>query len=90
LEQDLSFGATWRVDHSLPAGEVYVQFGKYQTSLSTLIAHSYTRYIGDLSGGQILKGIAERAMNPLMDKGLLSTNSKTFPMKVQSHHRQKP
>ncbi len=28
-----------------------------------LAAHSYTRYLGDLSGGQILKGIAQRAMN---------------------------
>nr|YP_009399733.1 Heme oxygenase [Digenea simplex]ARW69552.1 Heme oxygenase [Digenea simplex] len=27
-----------------------------------LIAHSYTRYIGDLSGGQILKKIAKNAM----------------------------
>ena len=27
-----------------------------------LIAHSYTRYIGDLSGGQILKKIAKSAM----------------------------
>jgi len=36
-------------------------------------ALNYTRYIGDLSGGQI-KRIAERAMNPLMGKGLLSTN----------------
>lgn len=28
-----------------------------------LIAHSYTRYLGDLSGGQILKRIAQRGMN---------------------------
>ncbi len=28
-----------------------------------LVAHSYTRYLGDLSGGQILKNIAQRAMN---------------------------
>lgn len=28
-----------------------------------LIAHSYTRYIGDLSGGQILKKIAKNAMH---------------------------
>ena len=28
-----------------------------------LVGHHYTRYIGDLSGGQILKGIAERALN---------------------------
>ena len=26
-------------------------------------AHSYTRYLGDLSGGQILKNIAQKAMN---------------------------
>jgi len=28
-----------------------------------LIAHAYTRYMGDLSGGQILKKIAQNAMN---------------------------
>jgi heme oxygenase (biliverdin-producing, ferredoxin) len=28
-----------------------------------LIAHHYTRYIGDLSGGQVLKGIAQTALN---------------------------
>ena len=28
-----------------------------------LIGHHYTRYIGDLSGGQILKNIAQKAMN---------------------------
>jgi len=28
-----------------------------------LVGHHYTRYLGDLSGGQILKGIAEKAMN---------------------------
>ena len=35
-----------------------------------LIAHHYTRYIGDLSGGQILKGIAENALNPPKGEGL--------------------
>ncbi|NJN37698.1 MAG: heme oxygenase (biliverdin-producing) [Acaryochloridaceae cyanobacterium CSU_3_4] len=28
-----------------------------------LVAHAYTRYLGDLSGGQILKKIARRGMN---------------------------
>ena len=35
-----------------------------------LIAHHYTRYIGDLSGGQILKGIAQKALNPPVGEGL--------------------
>ena len=35
-----------------------------------LIAHHYTRYIGDLSGGQILKGIAQKALNPPEGEGL--------------------
>ena len=34
-----------------------------------LIGHHYTRYLGDLSGGQILKGIAQKALN-LKDEGL--------------------
>ena len=35
-----------------------------------LVAHHYTRYIGDLSGGQILKNIAKKALNPPVGKGL--------------------
>ena len=35
-----------------------------------LIAHHYTRYIGDLSGGRILKGIAKKALNPPVGEGL--------------------
>ena len=33
------------------------------------MGHHYTRYLGDLSGGQILKNIAEKALN-LSDGGL--------------------
>ena len=35
-----------------------------------LVAHHYTRYLGDLSGGQILKGIAEKALNLREGEGL--------------------
>tara|TARA_B100001250_G_scaffold334925_1_gene300987 strand:- start:5047 stop:5721 length:675 start_codon:yes stop_codon:yes gene_type:complete len=35
-----------------------------------LIAHHYTRYIGDLSGGKILRGIAEKALNNPRGEGL--------------------
>ena len=48
-----------------------------------LIAHHYTRYMGDLSGGQILKGIAQKALD-LKDDGLAFyefpeiTDKKTF------------
>ena len=35
-----------------------------------LIAHHYTRYIGHISGGQILKGIAKKALNPPEGEGL--------------------
>jgi heme oxygenase (biliverdin-producing, ferredoxin) len=68
LEQDLSyyFGANWREDIKLSsAGEAYVQRIREisATEPELLIAHSYTRYLGDLSGGQILKNIAVTAMN---------------------------
>lgn len=68
LEQDLNyyFGANWREQIKLsPAGEAYVQRIRAisQTEPELLIAHSYTRYLGDLSGGQILKNIAVTAMN---------------------------
>lgn len=68
LEQDLSYyyGANWRDQIKLSAaGEAYVQRIREisATEPELLIAHSYTRYLGDLSGGQILKNIAVTAMN---------------------------
>ena len=68
LETDLKyyFGSQWRDAITLsPAGEAYVQRIREVSNNEPelLIAHLYTRYLGDLSGGQILKGIAQRAMN---------------------------
>ncbi|HEY9643128.1 MAG TPA: heme oxygenase (biliverdin-producing), partial [Coleofasciculaceae cyanobacterium] len=68
LEQDLQYyyGSNWR-EQVAPseATQAYVsrihQIAAEQPEL--LVAHSYTRYLGDLSGGQILKGIAQRGMN---------------------------
>jgi heme oxygenase (biliverdin-producing, ferredoxin) len=68
LEQDLYYyyGANWR-EQVAPsaAAEAYIARIREVSANSPelLIAHSYTRYLGDLSGGQILKGIAQRAMN---------------------------
>lgn len=67
LEKDLHFyyGDRWqsRITAS-PATEAYVKRIQdlADTEPELLIAHAYTRYMGDLSGGQILKGIAQRAM----------------------------
>ncbi|GAB4226514.1 MAG: heme oxygenase (biliverdin-producing) [Elainellaceae cyanobacterium] len=68
LEQDLFyyFGTNWRDQIVLsPAGEAYVKRIREVSNEAPelLVSHSYTRYLGDLSGGQILKGIAQRAMN---------------------------
>lgn len=68
LEQDLAYyyGPNWR-EQVAPsaAGQAYVQRIREvsEKEPELLISQSYTRYLGDLSGGQILKGIAERAMN---------------------------
>ncbi|WP_199249530.1 heme oxygenase (biliverdin-producing) [[Phormidium] sp. ETS-05] len=67
LEEDLAyyFGPNWR-DQVAPssAGSAYVERIRQlsATEPELLVAHSYTRYLGDLSGGQILKGIAQKAM----------------------------
>ena len=60
------YGANWREEIKLSkAGKKYVdrirEISANQPEL--LIGHSYTRYLGDLSGGQILKTISQRAMN---------------------------
>lgn len=68
LERDLSFyfGPNWREQVApSPATQEYVAriHEVSATDPELLIAHLYTRYLGDLSGGQILKKIAQNAMN---------------------------
>nr|YP_010336614.1 heme oxygenase [Rhodospora sordida]UNJ15020.1 heme oxygenase [Rhodospora sordida] len=74
LEKDLDFfyGSKWEQE-IVPSTvtKVYIDrihnIGKNNPIL--LVAHAYTRYLGDLSGGQILKKIAKNAMNLSDSKG---------------------
>ena len=75
LEEDLSFyfGENW--NNLLPvssSAKAYKDRIKHiaVTQPELLIGHHYTRYIGDLSGGQILKRIAKKAMNISGENGL--------------------
>ena len=75
LEMDLEYyyGSNWSSCIILSeATKAYVE--RIQTISNErpelLVAHAYTRYLGDLSGGQILKKIAQRAMNLSDGKGL--------------------
>ena len=75
LEQDLAyyFGANWRDQiQASPSAAVYVDriHAIAKESPELLVGHHYTRYLGDLSGGQILKNIAQKAMNMDGDDGL--------------------
>ncbi|XP_006890227.1 PREDICTED: heme oxygenase 1 [Elephantulus edwardii] len=76
LQQDMVFwyGPEWR--EAIPftaATRSYVQrlheVGRQEPEL--LVAHTYTRYLGDLSGGQVLKKIAQKALDlPSSGEGL--------------------
>lgn len=74
LEKDLLYyyGPRWRQSIEPSAvTRTYVDrihsIGQHQPEL--LISHVYTRYMGDLSGGQILKNIAKNAMRLPGDDG---------------------
>ncbi|WP_392532856.1 heme oxygenase (biliverdin-producing) [Nostoc sp. C117] len=74
LEKDLAFyyGENWRSQIvPSPAGQVYVDRIREvaNTQPELVIAHAYTRYMGDLSGGQALKNIARSAMDLPSDRG---------------------
>ena len=75
LEADLTFyfGGDWRQQiRATPGAQEYVarlhQVARECPEL--LVGHHYTRYIGDLSGGQILKNIAQKAMSLVEHDGL--------------------
>ena len=75
LEQDLSFyfGSNWSelVKPSKPAVEYEARIREIaKDNPELLIGHHYSRYIGDLSGGQLLKTITKKAMNLPGDDGL--------------------
>ena len=74
LERDLGYyyGENWREQLiPLPAGKIYVdrlnEIANNDPAL--LIAHAYTRYMGDLSGGQALRNIVRSALNLPPDIG---------------------
>lgn len=67
IEKDLEYylGSDWRDKVTqTPSCKEYVSKIKEVSNVfpELLISHHYTRYIGDLSGGQILKGIAKTAL----------------------------
>ena len=74
LEQDLRYfyGVMWR-DKIQPSQSTKNYVKRIQVIAQQtpylLVAHHYTRYMGDLSGGQILSNIAKKALN-LTTEGL--------------------
>ena len=74
LEQDLRYyyGVMWR-DKIKPSQSTKNYVKRIQVIAQQtpylLVAHHYTRYMGDLSGGQILSNIAKKALN-LTTEGL--------------------
>ena len=71
LEQDLRYyyGVMWRdkIEPSQATKNYVKRIQNIEPYL--LVAHHYTRYMGDLSGGQILSNIAKNALN-LTTEGL--------------------
>ncbi|KAK2833864.1 hypothetical protein Q5P01_017753 [Channa striata] len=76
LERDLQhfFGSDWRRKLIVPAAthryqQRLRQIGKENPEL--LVAHAYTRYLGDLSGGQVLGKITQKSLGLSSKEGLL-------------------
>ncbi|XP_004373274.1 heme oxygenase 2 [Trichechus manatus latirostris] len=64
-DMEYFFGENWEKQVQCSAAtQKYVDrihyVGQYEPEL--LVAHAYTRYMGDLSGGQVLKKVAQRAL----------------------------
>ncbi|XP_036927591.1 heme oxygenase-like [Acanthopagrus latus] len=75
IEKDLEYfyGQDWREKIVVPAATKRYchrlrQIGKENPEF--LLAHAYTRYLGDLSGGQVLGRIAQKSMGLKSNEGL--------------------
>ncbi|MCX8063128.1 MAG: biliverdin-producing heme oxygenase [Anaerolineales bacterium] len=79
LEEDLRFyygDENWRDIAPLSATETYVQRIRVlsQEWPIGLVAHHYTRYLGDLSGGQAMKRIVAKMFHLASEQGLAFYN----------------
>lgn len=84
LAQDLGFyyGLRWRSEvEPSPAAQIYLERIQTVSDLdpSLLLAHAYTRYMGDLSGGQALKSIIRLALNLPLQEGTRLYEFATLP-----------
>lgn len=84
LEQDLQFyfgNGSWREVPPLEATQTYVQriLTVAQDWPLGLIAHHYTRYLGDLSGGQVLKRVVAKMYHLPSQDGLAFYNFPLIP-----------
>ena len=84
LEKDLAFyyGDNWQSQIApTEAGKVYVDRIKEisNSEPALLVAHSYVRYMGDLSGGQALKNIVRSALSLPPDRGTNFHQFDAFP-----------
>ncbi|MGF1540416.1 MAG: heme oxygenase (biliverdin-producing) [Pleurocapsa sp.] len=84
LEKDLAFyyGNNWQAEIApSEAGKIYVariqEISNSEPAL--LVAHSYVRYMGDLSGGQALKNIVRSALSLPPDEGTNFHQFDAFP-----------
>uniref|UniRef100_A0A3Q0T3M4 Heme oxygenase n=1 Tax=Amphilophus citrinellus TaxID=61819 RepID=A0A3Q0T3M4_AMPCI len=75
LERDLEhfWGSEWRKKVIVPAatqryGQRLRKIGRENPEL--LVAHAYTRYLGDLSGGQVLGKITQKSLGLISKDGL--------------------
>jgi heme oxygenase len=66
IEADLDFlrGSTWRREAPVEGGVAYADHIRRiaATEPIRLVSHAYVRYLGDLSGGQMLKKMAARQL----------------------------
>jgi len=74
LEQDLDFlwGESWREHLGItPARQQYLDRIRWvgENDPGLLVAHSYTRYMGDLSGGQVVERVVRRSLKIQGEEG---------------------
>lgn len=80
LEKDMNYfyGDDWKSQNITPtlATQAYVARVRQvaQSEPYLLVAHQYTRYLGDLFGGQMMGGMAQRSLNLEQGKGVAFYN----------------